>query len=79
MNNESILALRADAIEHGDTLQAALCELATWGLVLPNTMQAASATQRRKLADHYGVSRDGSTQDVTASARAERACLNAIL
>jgi hypothetical protein len=78
MYTQPIQDLRTEALEAGDALQVALCDLAMFGHVLENAMSDTNADQRRHLADHYGVIRDGSTQDVTACARAARECTRVI-
>lgn len=73
-----IRALAVEAAEAGDLLQVELCQLAIFQGVDTATTASLAAQSRRHLAEHYGVGRDGATQDVTAGARAEAACLRTL-
>lgn len=77
-DTNALVNLSLEAYEAGDLVQVALCDLALFGHVRPATMDELRGTGRATLADHYGIARDGTTQDVTAQARAERECLRVI-
>lgn len=74
----ALMNLSLAAYEADDLAQVALCDLALFGHVRPATMDEVRSAGRANLATHYGVARDGTTQDVGAQARAERECLRTI-
>lgn len=75
---EQIRRLHLAAAEAGDLMQCALCQIALTSCVHKETLAALRGSERANLADHYGIGRDGATQDVGAQARAERECLRVL-